>query len=327
MTAVFTLEEVTKRFPRRGGGAPITALDRVSLTLRPGEILGLAGESGSGKSTMAELLVRLQTPTEGRIRFDGGDLAHLSGETLHAFRRRVQMIFQDPYESINPRFTVRGWVEEPLLIHRTGGPAERLAGVREALERAELRPPDAFLDLFPHHLSGGQRQRLSIARAIVAGPSVLVADEPVSMLDVSVRGGILRLLRALRETLGLAIVYISHDLSTVRQITDRVAVLYRGSLVEIGPTEAVMREPRHPYTQALLSAIPTLSVDGPPRRRVALPLEDGPVPEDACRFAPRCPHVMPVCRERRPALVEQPAGHAAACFLHAPDAVAKTSAV
>ncbi|KRT77779.1 MAG: oligopeptide/dipeptide ABC transporter ATPase, peptide/nickel transport system ATP-binding protein [Armatimonadetes bacterium CSP1-3] len=330
MNPIVVFDAVTRIFQVRGsteaGTAPgariVQALDRVSFAVREGEILGLAGESGSGKSTIAELMAALQTPTNGRVLFNGEDLAGLRGAGRREFHRRVQMIFQDPYESINPQHLIRWWVEEPLEIHGIGARADRLERVRRALAQAELRPPDAFLNRYPHQLSGGQRQRVAIARAIVLEPSLLVADEPVSMLDVSVRAGILRLLRRLRDELDLTILYISHDLSTVRYIADRVAILYQGKLVEIGGTDAVMRTPLHPYTQALMSAVPTLVVAGPRRPRVLLPAGNGSAATTpSCRFAARCPHAMNVCRQREPLLVELAPGHAVACFLHSEAAV------
>ena len=319
MNAVLELVDVTRLFHVRGAqgaeGRIVRAVDGVSLTVRPGEILGIAGESGSGKSTVAELIVGLQTPTRGRILFEGEDLAGFNRQARKAFHRRAQMVFQDPYESINPQHLVRRWIEEPLLIHGIGTPADRTARVCRALDQAELRPAEIFLNRYQHQLSGGQRQRVAIARAIVLEPAFLVADEPVSMLDVSIRAGILRLLRRLRDEIGLTIVYISHDLSTVRYVADRVAIMYGGKLVEVGGADVVLGSPLHPYTRALLSAVPTLAVGGPRRPRVAL-LAGAPPPVFSCRFAGRCPQAMAVCRQREPALVEIAPGHAAACFLH-----------
>jgi oligopeptide/dipeptide ABC transporter ATP-binding protein len=278
-------------------------------------VLGVAGESGSGKSTLANLLVGLERPTGGIIRIGDRDLAHLRGADLLAFRRQVQMVFQDPFASLNPRFSVRRTVEEPLVIHGIGDRASRLVRAREALEEADLRPAELFLDRFPHQLSGGQRQRAAIARAIVLRPSVLVADEPVSMLDVSVRAGILRLLRGLVERLSMSLVFITHDLSLIGQMCDDLAIMYQGRIVELGRALDVLAQPLHPYTRALIAAVP---VPDPTRR----PAEDAAALLEAtaptgivhgCRFAPRCAHAVERCRTDDPRLrVVEPA-HEAAC--------------
>jgi peptide/nickel transport system ATP-binding protein len=241
---------------RRGPERVVHALDGVSFEVRRGEILGLAGESGSGKTTTGETLVRLQVPTAGHIRFQGEAVEHLRGARLRAFRRHAQMVFQDPYETLNPRLTVEDIVGEPLTIHRLARGDERRERVLAALERGGLRPPADYLERFPHELSGGQRQRVAIARAIVLEPDFLVADEPVSMLDVSIRAGVLNLLRRFRDEDGISIVYVSHDLPTIRYVADRTAIMYLGQIVEIGPTEDVIQGRRHPYTQLLLEASP-----------------------------------------------------------------------
>lgn len=235
-----------------------TALEQVTLQVMTGEILGLAGESGSGKTTLAEILAGLQKPTTGTVSFRGRDMLKLEGADWFEFRREVQMIFQDPYESLNPRHTILRSISEPLINFGVRQQAELVGRAKEALALAGLQPPEAFLDAYPHQLSGGQRQRVSIARAIVLKPSVLIADEPVSMLDVSLRAGILKLLRRLRETLGLTILYISHDLSTMSYVCDRIAVLHRGHLKEVGRVEEIFSAPRDPYTRELLAAIPSL---------------------------------------------------------------------
>jgi oligopeptide/dipeptide ABC transporter ATP-binding protein len=301
--------------PGRDDDHAIRALDGVSFRLERGRVLGVAGESGSGKSTLANLLVGLERPTGGIIRIGDRDLAHLRGADLLAFRRQVQMVFQDPFASLNPRFSVRRTVEEPLVIHGIGDRASRLVRAREALEEADLRPAELFLDRFPHQLSGGQRQRAAIARAIVLRPSVLVADEPVSMLDVSVRAGILRLLRGLVERLSMSLVFITHDLSLIGQMCDDLAIMYQGRIVELGRALDVLAQPLHPYTRALIAAVP---VPDPTRR----PAEDAAALLEAtaptgivhgCRFAPRCAHAVERCRTDDPRLrVVEPA-HEAAC--------------
>jgi peptide/nickel transport system ATP-binding protein len=274
----------------------LKALDGVSFSLRKGEIMGLAGESGSGKSTLGELLTSLQTPSAGAVLFENADLTKLKGKTLKYFRRHVQMVFQDPYETLNPRFTIQSTVMEPLHNHRVGTYDERLALVKDALRRVELNPPEQYLLRFPHELSGGQRQRVAIARAIVLEPRLLIADEPVSMLDVSIRAGILNLFRRFRREMEMSIIYVSHDLATIRYICDRTAILYLGRMAEIGPTETVITRHLHPYTEMLISAVP-FADPGEKRPRVD---SRGEIPDpidlpNGCRFHPRCPYVMDIC--------------------------------
>jgi peptide/nickel transport system ATP-binding protein len=301
--------------PRRDDGHAIRALDGVSFRLERGRVLGIAGESGSGKSTLANLLVGLDRPTGGLIRIGDRDLAGLRGADLLAFRRQVQMVFQDPYASLNPRFTVRRTVEEPLVIHRLGDREARLARAMEALEEADLRPAALFLDRFPHQLSGGQRQRAAIARALVLRPSVLVADEPVSMLDVSVRAGILRLLRRLVERLSMSLVFITHDLSLIGQMCDDLAIMYQGRIVELGPALQVLAQPLHPYTRALIAAVPVPDPGQRPSDDATALLEaTAPVgTAHGCRFAPRCAHSVERCRTDDPRLRAIDEGHEGAC--------------
>jgi oligopeptide/dipeptide ABC transporter ATP-binding protein len=297
-------------------GVVVPAVDGVDLDMDVNESIGIAGESGCGKTTLGMTVVRLYDPTAGAIRFRGEDIAALRGGQLQRFRREAQIIFQDPYASLNPRLTVGRTVEEPLRIHRVPA-AERAGRVATTLGRAQLPATREFLRRYPHELSGGQRQRVAIARAIVLEPRFIVADEPVSMLDVSIRAGVIELLTSLAGSLGLALLYISHDLSTIRYICQRTAVMYLGRIVEIGPTEAIIREPLHPYSAALVSAIPEIDVR---RRRERVRLV-GDVPDPAvlragCRFRDRCPRAMDRCADTEPALEVVAPGHAVACFLY-----------
>jgi peptide/nickel transport system ATP-binding protein len=262
---------VSKRFEPQGRllaigrlrARSIRALHEVSLEIVRGEIFGVAGESGSGKTTLAEIIVRLNVPTAGRVLVGGRDVGALGRRQLKAFRREAQIVFQNPYDAHNPRFTVRQTVEEPLKIHGVKSETERLGRVARVLEQVRLRPPAQFLDKFVHQLSGGERQRLSIARALTLSPKLLIADEPTSMLDVSVRAGILNLLRELNRTKDLTVMIISHDLCSLVQVCDRIAVMRRGIVVEIGPALDVAGDPRHPYTRALLAAVPDFDPERP----------------------------------------------------------------
>ena len=296
----------------------VHAVEGVSFTVREGEMLALVGESGCGKTTTAQTVMRLLTPVSGTVRFRGQDITRLRSRELRPLRRRMQIIYQDPYESLDPRFRVRQTVEEPLLVHGLrGARAVREAKVTEGLTRAGLTPPELFLERYPHELSGGQRQRVAIAASLVLEPELLVADEPVSMLDVSVRAGILALLDGLRRS-GLGILMITHDLSTAAHYADRIAVMYLGRIVEEGPAHEVVRNPQHPYTQALISVVPKPD----PRERTALQILKGEAPNPisvppGCRFHPRCPAVFDRCPKDDPVelLPAGTDGHRAACWV------------
>ena len=280
----------------------VHAVSGVSLSVRRGELVALVGESGCGKTSTAQAILRLVRSESGIVSFDGVDVTGLPQDDLRRLRRRMQIIYQDPYESLDPRFRVATTVGEPLAIHRIGSRSERRAAVRHALERVGLAPAGLFVDRFPHELSGGQRQRVAIAASLVLEPDLLVADEPVSMLDVSVRAGILAILDELRDR-GLAVLMITHDLSTAARFADRIAVMYLGRIVEEGPAAQVIERPLHPYTKALLSVVPRRD----PRRRVEAQVLRGETPNPidvptGCRFHPRCPIAVDACRTTDPEL-------------------------
>jgi peptide/nickel transport system ATP-binding protein len=318
--------DLTKHFPvhargraGRGGRPVVHAVERVSLSLPAGAITAVVGESGSGKSTLARMLARLITPTSGQILLDGRPVP-ASTRGRRAYTRDVQMVLQDPFSSLNPVHDVRYHLARPLIVH---GHAQRGPGlddaVAELLARVSLTPPAAFMRKYPHELSGGQRQRVAIARALAARPRVLLADEPVSMLDVSIRLGVLNLLADLRRDGHLTILYITHDIASARYLADSIMVMYAGQRVEYGPAATVTDVPAHPYTSLLLTAAPDPDRAGPP----VLTARGAPPslvkPPGGCRFHPRCPHAMAVCGERVPPEFEVSAGHLSACWLHATD--------
>ena len=323
--------DLVKHFPVRAGvlqrqvGA-VRAVDGVSLDIARGETLGLVGETGCGKTTLARLVTRLLEPTGGTVEFDGEDLTGASGRGLKRLRREVQMIFQDPYSSLNPRKPVGTIIAEPFAIHGIHeGRGERRRAVQELMERVGLNPEHH--NRYPHEFSGGERQRVGVARAIALEPKLIVADEPVSALDVSIQAQILNLLRDLQRDMGLTLVLIAHDLSVVRHMCDRVAVMYLGSLVELAGADELYSHPRHPYTGALLSAVPVpdpgrASLERRETLRGDLPSPANPPP--ACRFHTRCPKAQPVCREQAPPLEPKPGGNLAAChFPHTDEEVAE----
>jgi len=294
----------------------VRAVDGVSFDIHRGEVLCLVGESGCGKTTTGRTILRLIEPTSGKVFFEGRNIFELDKEEMRKLRRKMQMIFQDPYESLNPRLTVFDIVAEPLRVHKLADGAELREKVVKALEEAELKPPEAFLSRYPHELSGGQRQRVGIARALVLEPEFIVADEPVSMIDVSLRAGILNLMIDLKEKFGLTYLFITHDIAQARYIGDRMAVMYLGKIVEMGPIEDVISDPLHPYTQALISNVPVPDPDAK-RQRIYLKGEvPTPIsPPPGCRFHPRCPYARPICRDEEPTLQEVRPGRWVACHL------------
>ncbi len=295
----------------------VHAVDGVDLALRRGEVIALVGESGCGKSTLALTLMGLEEASEGSILFEGADVTHASPQERKKISQRIQMVFQDPYESLNPTQTIEDIVTEPLIVHGLASKhEERRERVCRALEDAGLKPAEDYLHRFPHQLSGGQRQRVVIAGALVLEPHLLLADEPVSMLDVSIRAEIINLLADLRKSRGISVIFITHDLGTVGYFADRVAVMYLGRIVEIGTMKDVLKDPQHPYTKALLSVIP---VPNPRLRKKRIVLQgETPNPVNlpaGCRFHPRCPLAMDICKQSDPSLLPVSETHRAACLL------------
>ncbi len=316
--ALVSVRDLSKHFPVRQGfrgssAGRVHAVDAVSFDIRDGETLGLVGESGCGKSTLARCVVRLLEPNSGTLSFAGEDITHRSMRALRALRRQMQLVFQDPIGSLNPQKPVGRIIEDGLRIHRIGSTAERRRRVGDLLARVGLSPEHATR--LPRDLSGGQRQRIGIARALALGPRLIVADEPVSALDVSVQAGILNLFKDLQEELRITYLFISHDLGVIRQVSDRVGVMYLGKLVELAPAEAFYARPMHPYSVALLQAIP---LPDPDKARARQPTIEGDVPSPiapptGCRFHPRCAYATDICRSQEPPLRPLAADHLAAC--------------
>jgi oligopeptide transport system ATP-binding protein len=316
------VRDLVVHFPIRRGVliprqvAAVHAVDGVSFTMRRGETLGLVGESGCGKSTTGRAIIQLQKPTSGEVFFEGQNLVGMPSEQLRRVRRRLQMIFQDPYSSLNPRMTVQQIVAEPMQIHNTLPRRDQAARVAELLSLVGLNP--AFASRYPHEFSGGQRQRVGIARALALEPALVVCDEPISALDVSIQAQVINLLEDLQASLGLTYLMIAHDLSMVRHISDRVAVMYLGVFVELADRRALFQSPLHPYTQALLSAVPLPDPPAERRRQQLLLAGDVPSPinpPSGCRFRTRCPLAQTVCAEVRPAFREVAPDHWVACHL------------
>jgi peptide/nickel transport system ATP-binding protein len=320
---LIVVENLKKWFPVRMGFFKtlltrktlfVRAVDGVSFNIKKGEIFGLAGESGSGKTTTGKVLIKLLEPTDGKIFFEGKDVTFLKEKMVKPLRRKMQIIFQDPYESLNPFMTVRDILQEPLTINNIIGD-EAEERIYKALEDVKLTPPEEFLLRYPHELSGGQRQRVAFARAMVLDPQFVVADEPVSMLDVSIRAEILNLIVELRDERNVAFLYITHDLALARHICDRIAVMYLGKIVEMGDVEQVILNSMHPYTEALISAVP---VPDPTSKRIEVQVKGeipSPInPPSGCRFHTRCPaFIGEVCKVKEPVLVEVEKGHFVAC--------------
>ena len=322
---ILKIENLHKWFPLRrtitqilkGEHVWVKAVDGITFNINQGEIFGLVGESGCGKTTTGKLFMKLLEPTDGKIIFKGKDVTHLEANKLKEYRRNVQMVFQDPYASMNPRFRARDVLEEPLIIHQVGETrAEREKIVRRSLEEVRLIPPEEFMERFPHMLSGGQRQRVATARTLVLSPSMIVADEPVSMIDLSTRAEILYMMKTVQRELDLTYLYITHDLSTARYFTDRIAVMYLGKIIEMGGADEIIDEAAHPYTKALIAAV-CEPISGKSNTIKEIPIK-GEIPSAAnipsgCRFHPRCLYAKPKCKEEEPVFIEIEPGHMVAC--------------
>lgn len=324
MKPLVNVEGLTKHFPVQKSFVEaalskskfVHAVDDIDFTVPCGETLGLVGESGSGKTTTGRLLVRLETPTSGKIEFDGTEIQDVDPKWLFSFRRRAQMIFQDPNSSLNPRMKVGPAIKHPLDIHQLGTQSERKLEVLQMLEKVGLTPANMFYDNFPHQLSGGQRQRVVIARAMILKPEFVVADEPIAMVDVSIRAQILDLMLYFKKEYGLTYIFITHDLATANYFCERIAIMYLGKIVELGLRDEVFKTPKHPYTVALMSAIP---VPDPKRiHKKAIPQGEIPSPihpPSGCRFHPRCPCIFERCTKQEPEMMSLSSTHYVACHL------------
>jgi len=319
------VDSLVKHFPIRKGffssseAGTVRAVDGISFTVARGETLGLVGESGCGKSTTGRLMLRLIDPTSGALRYDGTDLAQISPKQMRERRRELQIIFQDPYSSLNPRMTVESIITEPLVIHGIGNAASRRARAHELLDIVGLAR--SYANRYPHEFSGGQRQRIGIARALALRPQFVVCDEPVSALDVSIQAQVINLMQDLQKEFGLTYLFISHNLAVIRHIADRVAVMYLGKIVELTDKHSLYTEPKHPYTQALLSAIPIANPDRQRQRVVLTGDVPSPInPPAGCRFHTRCPYAEARCKTMEPPLIDVGGGHRVACHLVQPSA-------
>ena len=306
----------TKAFLFGARGQEVVALNEISIKITRGEIFGLVGESGSGKTTAGRLIVRLEQPGEGKIYMDSHDITDLKGKDLKDYSRRVQMIFQDPYQSLNPQFSVFNTISEPLMIHKMGNAGAREDAVWQSMKSVGLSPPHDFVHRFPHQLSGGQRQRVAIARAMILNPEFVVADEPTSMLDASMSAQIFNILLEMRKRLNVTFLFITHSLAAARYLCERIAVMYKGNLMEVGPAEEVLQSPKHPYTQALIDALPQLGHSGDVNRyKTLLRSERAPSGHGGCPFFPRCKlgHIEK-CGHEKPPLEKRGDSHSVACF-------------
>ena len=311
----------TKTFLFGARGQEVIALNQISIKVTRGEIFGLVGESGSGKTTAGRLIVRLEQPREGKIYLDGHDITSLKAKASKAYSRRVQMIFQDPYQSLNPQFSVFDTISEPLIIHKIGNTKAKEEAVWQAMKSVGLSPPYDFAHRYPHQLSGGQRQRVAIARAMVLNPDFVVADEPTSMLDASMSAQIFNILLEMRKKLNVSVLFITHSLAAARYLCDRIAVIYRGNVVEVGPGDEVIENPKHPYTQALIDALPKFGHSGDVNRyETLLRSERAPSGYGGCPFFLRCKlGRVEKCSREKPPLMRQGDSHSVACFYAEPE--------